>query len=51
MNKAYMVSFRLDATTFRKINLLRISRHRSRGQILREAVDMYFRAYQPGSSL
>ena len=44
MKKTHMVSFRLDAATFRKINLLRIARHRSRGQILREAIDLYFRA-------
>jgi Ribbon-helix-helix protein, copG family len=47
MNKTHMVSFRLDASTFRKINLLRIARHRSRGQILREAIDLYFRAHVP----
>jgi hypothetical protein len=51
MNKTHMVSFRLDATTFRKINLLRLARHRSRGQILREAIDMYFRAYMPAPAV
>lgn len=47
MNKNQMVSFRLDAASLTKLNILRISRHRSRGQILREAIDLYFRAYNP----
>jgi len=45
MNKSKMLSFRLDAALLRKIDILRISRHRSRGQIIREAVELYFRAY------
>jgi hypothetical protein len=47
MTKTHTVSFRLDAATWRKLNLLRLSRHCSRGQILREATDLYFRAHMP----
>jgi len=47
MNKTRMVSFRLDGATWRKLNLLRLSRHRSRGQILREAIELYFRVHMP----
>jgi hypothetical protein len=47
MSKNQMVSFRLDTAALRKVDILRISRHRSRGQILREAIDLYFRAYNP----
>ena len=47
MSKNRMVSFRLDTAALRKVDILRISRHRSRGQILREAIDLYFRAYNP----
>ena len=42
-----MLSFRLDAMLLRKVNMLRISRHRSRGEIIREALELYFRAYNP----
>jgi predicted transcriptional regulator len=47
MNKNQMVSFRLDTASLTKLNILRRCRHRSRGQILREAIDLYFRAYNP----
>ena len=47
MNKSKMLSFRLDAALLRKVDMLRTSRHRSRGQIIREAVELYFRAYNP----
>ncbi len=47
MSKTKMMSFRLDATLLRKVDLLRVSRHRSRGQIIREALEIYFRAYNP----
>lgn len=47
MNKDQMVSFRLDTASLRKLNILRRCRHRSRGQILREAIDVYFQAYNP----
>ena len=49
MSKNRMVSFRLDTAALRKVDILRISRHRSRGQILREAIDLYFRAYNPST--
>ena len=42
-----MLSFRLDAMLLRKVDILRVSRHRSRGEIIREALEMYFRAYNP----
>jgi metal-responsive CopG/Arc/MetJ family transcriptional regulator len=42
-----MLSFRLDAMLLRKLDMLRISRHRSRGEIIREALELYFRAYNP----
>ena len=42
-----MLSFRLDAALLRKVDLLRISRHRTRGEIIREALELYFRAYNP----
>lgn len=42
-----MLSFRLDAMLLRKVDMLRVSRHRSRGEIIREALELYFRAYNP----
>ena len=42
-----MLSFRLDAMLLRKVNMLRVSRHRTRGEIIREALELYFRAYNP----
>jgi metal-responsive CopG/Arc/MetJ family transcriptional regulator len=42
-----MLSFRLDASLLRKVDTLRISRHRTRGEIIREALELYFRAYNP----
>jgi len=42
-----MLSFRLDAALLRKVDFLRISRHRTRGEIIREALELYFRAYNP----
>lgn len=50
MSKSKMLSFRLDSTLLRKIDLLRLSRHRTRGEIIREAVELYFRAYNPQTS-
>jgi predicted transcriptional regulator len=44
-----MLSFRLDTALLRKVDMLRIPRHRSRGQIIREALELYFRAYNPVS--
>jgi predicted transcriptional regulator len=49
MNKTKMLSFRLDAALLRKVEILRISRHRTRGEIIREALEMYFRVYNPVS--
>ncbi len=47
MNKVQMLSFRLDAALLHKVDILRISRHRTRGEIIREALEMYFRAHNP----
>lgn len=47
MNKSRMLSFRLDAMLLRKVDMLRVSRHRTRGEIIREALELYFRAYNP----
>ena len=47
MSKSKMLSFRLDAMLLRKVNMLTISRHRSRGEIIREALEMYFRVHNP----
>jgi len=45
MNKTRMLSFRLDASQLRRIDMLAASRHRPRGQIIREALDMYFKVH------
>ena len=42
-----MLSFRLDAVLLRKVDMMRVSRHRSRGEIIRDALELYFRAYNP----
>lgn len=47
MSKSKMLSFRLDVALLRKVDLLRLSRHRTRGEIIREALELYFRAYNP----
>ena len=47
LSKSKMLSFRLDAMLLRKVNMLTISKHRSRGEIIREALELYFRAYNP----
>ncbi len=44
-----MLSFRLDTMLLRKVDMLRLARHRTRGQIIREALELYFRAYNPVS--
>ena len=44
-----MLSFRLDAMLLRKVDILRVSRHRTRGEIIRKALELYFRAYNPVS--
>jgi metal-responsive CopG/Arc/MetJ family transcriptional regulator len=51
MSKSQMLSFRLDSTLLRKIDMLRLSRHKSRGEIIREALELYFRAYNPTAKL
>jgi predicted transcriptional regulator len=51
MTKTKMLSFRLDAGLLRKIDILCIARHRSRGQVIREALEMYFRAHIRSTSL
>ena len=47
MNKSRMLSFRLDAALLRKVDMLRLARHRSRGEIIREALELYFKAHNP----
>ena len=47
LNKTKMLSFRLDTALLRKVDMLRLSRHRTRGQIIREALELYFRAHNP----
>ena len=47
MNKSKMLSFRLDESLLRKVDQLRLSRHRTRGEIIREALQMYFRVHNP----
>ncbi len=49
MSKTKMLSFRLDTSLLRKVDMLRISRHRTRGEIIREALELYFRAHNPMS--
>ena len=49
MSKSKMLSFRLDAMLLRKLNMLTVSRHRSRGEIIREALELYFRVHHPAS--
>ena len=47
MTKDRLLSFRLDGVLLRKLDLLRVSRHRSRGEIIRDALELYFRAHNP----
>jgi len=42
-----MLSFRLDASLLRKVDMLRLSRHQGTGEIIREALELHFRAYNP----
>jgi hypothetical protein len=42
-----MLSFRLDSVLLRKVDMLRVSKHRTRGEIIREALELYFRAHNP----
>ena len=41
------LTFRLNQQLLNKIVMLSRSRHRSRGQIIREAVEMYYRTHNP----
>jgi len=47
MSNSKMLSFRLDVALLRKVDMLRVARHRTRGQIIREALELYFRAHNP----
>jgi len=47
MNKTKMLSFRLDASLLQKVDMLRLSRHLGNSEILRSALELYFRAYNP----
>ena len=47
MSKSKMLSFRLDSALLRKIDLLRISWQKTRGDIIREALQMYFQVHSP----
>ncbi|CAB5021356.1 MAG: ribbon-helix-helix protein, CopG family [Actinobacteria bacterium] len=49
MSKSKMLSFRLDSALLRKVDMLRASRHRTRGEIIREALELYFRVHHPAS--
>jgi hypothetical protein len=41
------LTFRLNHQLLQKIATLSRSRHRTRGQIIREAVEMYYRVHNP----
>ena len=43
------LTFRLNQQLLNRIVALSRSRHRSRGQIIREAVEMYYRVHSPAS--
>lgn len=47
MDRYPRLTFRLNQRLLTKINYLSISRHRTRGQVIREAVEMYYRVYNP----
>jgi predicted transcriptional regulator len=47
MNKYPRFTFRLDTERIQKLNLLARARHRTRARVLREALDLYFRAHYP----
>ena len=47
MDKYPRLTFRLNQRLLTKVNHLSRSRHRSRGQIIREALEMYYRAHNP----
>ena len=47
MDKYPRLTFRLNQHLLIKVNRLSLSRHRSRGQIIREALEMYYHVYNP----
>ena len=47
MDKYPRFTFRLNRHLLTKVNHLSLSRHLTRGQIIREALDMYYRVYNP----
>jgi hypothetical protein len=47
MDRYPRLTFRLSHRLLTNINHLSISRHRTRGQIIREAVEMYYRVHNP----
>jgi predicted transcriptional regulator len=47
MDKYPRLTFRLNHHLLTKVNQLSLSRHRTRGQIIREALEMYYRVYNP----
>ncbi len=47
MSKSEMLSFRLDVVLLRKVDMLRLTKHKNRGEIIREALELYFRAHNP----
>jgi predicted transcriptional regulator len=47
MDKYPRLTFRLNHPLLKKVNQLSLSRHRTRGQIIREALEMYYRVHNP----
>ena len=47
MDRYPRLTFRLNQRLLTKINYLSVSRHRTRAQVIREAVEMYHRVYNP----
>jgi metal-responsive CopG/Arc/MetJ family transcriptional regulator len=47
MDKYPRLTFRLNQALLTKVNNLSLSRHRTRGAIIREALEMYYRVYNP----
>jgi predicted transcriptional regulator len=50
MDKYPRLTFRLNQALLTKVNHLSLSRHRTRGAIIREALEMYYRVYNPITS-
>jgi predicted transcriptional regulator len=47
MNKTRLLSFRLESSLLRKLDILTVSGNRSRGAIIREAIELYFQVFNP----